>query len=29
MKPGAESGDAYTRMTKAEEEAINTMAEEA
>ena len=29
MKPWASSGDAYTRMTKAEEEAINLMAEEA
>jgi len=29
MKPGASTWDAYTRMTKAEEEAINTMAEEA
>jgi len=29
MKPWAEHGDAYTRMTKAEEEAINTMADEA
>ena len=29
MKPWAIEGDAYTRMTKAEEEAINTMADEA
>ena len=29
MKPGASSWDSYTRMTKAEEEAINLMAEEA
>jgi len=29
MKPWANSWDSYTRMTKAEEEAINTMAEEA
>jgi len=29
MKPWASEWDAYTRMTKAEEEAINTMAEEA